>query len=96
MASATAGALRATGSRGLHAAVDHLSENEGNPIPDPSTAGDGDPMQEDEDLGAGGSDPVDAKVRTDSALPSPPCECCFGLRFCILVEYQVQPVREGV
>ena len=72
-----AGALSATGNRGLNAAVDHLSENEGKPIPDPSSvssatvsagpAGGGDPMQEDEDLGAGGFDlaqaEAEAKVR---------------------------------
>jgi hypothetical protein len=32
------GALRATNNRGLQPAMDHILENEGKPIPDPSTA----------------------------------------------------------
>ena len=53
------GALKATSNRGLQPAMDHLVENEGNPVPDLSTvssstqpAGGGDPMDEDEDLEA--------------------------------------------
>lgn len=52
------GALKATNNRGLQPAMDHLFENEGNPIPDLSPvsstatstqpAGGGDPMDEDD------------------------------------------------
>jgi len=69
-------ALSATGNRGLNAAVDHLSENEGKPIPDPSSvssatastgpAGGGDPMQEDEDLETGGFDLAQAEAEAKS------------------------------
>ena len=57
-----AGALKATNNRGLQPAMDHLIENEGNPVPDLSSvssaaastrpAGGGDPMDEDDDLEA--------------------------------------------
>lgn len=57
-----AGALKATNNRGLQPAMDHLIENEGNPVPDLSSVsstatstrppGGGDPMDEDEDLEA--------------------------------------------
>jgi hypothetical protein len=57
-----AGALKATSNRGLQPAMDHLIENEGNPVPDLSSvsstttstrpAGGGDPMDEDEELEA--------------------------------------------
>lgn len=58
-----AGALKATNNRGLQPAMDHLVENEGNPVPDLSSVssttsstrppqGGGDPMNEDEDLEA--------------------------------------------
>lgn len=57
-----AGALKATNNRGLQPAMDHLIENESNPVPDLSSVsstttstrppGGGDPMDEDEDLEA--------------------------------------------
>ena len=62
MFSHVAGALKATNNRGLQPAMDHLVENEGNPVPDLTTVsstasstrppGGGDPMDEDEDLEA--------------------------------------------
>ena len=64
------GALKATGSRGLQPAMDHLVENEGNPVPDLSSVvssstqqpSGGDPMDEDEDLYGPGPGDADAKV----------------------------------
>ena len=57
-----AGALKATNNRGLQSAMDHLIENQDNPVPDLSSVsstatstrppGGGDPMDEDEDLEA--------------------------------------------
>lgn len=58
-----AGALKATNNRGLQPAMDHILENEANPVPDLSSVsstpgstrppqGGGDPMDEDEDLEA--------------------------------------------
>ena len=57
------GALRATNNRGLQPAMDHIIENEGKPVPDPSapaaaatpTSAGGDPMDvngDDEDVEA--------------------------------------------
>ena len=56
------GALKATNNRGLQPAMDHLIQNEGNPVPDPSVSSTtdssglpqcgADPINEDEDLDA--------------------------------------------
>ena len=47
------GAVKATGGRGLQPAMDHLLENEGNPVPDlgsvTNSASTAQPMDEDED-----------------------------------------------
>jgi len=78
------GALKATNNRGLQPAMDHLIENEGKTVPDPSSVSSaevsiqpfGDPMDEDEDLealravyGTGGSGQAEAEAKVCDLLP---------------------------